>query len=308
MKRPLLIYMLLLCLCTAAHADKVVQASARRMPAWIGGMQEGYIIVSAEAATLEAAQQKAITAIREQIVASVATNVHSATSITLHEVADNGNIRSHREISSQLAVSAADIPYLADVSPSYAEDFYWAKIRRKDKSTYYHYHVKYPLSKSRLRMLVADYEAAQKAINDTLQSLAAVDFADYNDLASMLQWNNRLQQFEATLPESDSRHTICNAVRQNYERMLTGNLHVQFTECSRTLAKVRLIYNTTVLKHSITPKLKSNCLTAIQIEPSDDEYIITYDYRTGCYDDDQNWLEITYNILGKKITGRTYIP
>jgi hypothetical protein len=35
--------------------------------------------------------------------------------------------------------------------------------------------------------------------------------------------------------------------------------------------------------------------------------VITYDYQTGCYDEDQNWLDITYTVNGKKITTRCYI-
>ena len=146
MKRLLTFISALLLVGAAVAGEKVIQSSAKHQPRWIGGMEEGYFIVSAEAASLDAAQEKAITRVREQIISAVATRVHSATSITMHEITTNGSINSHKEMKSQLSVEAADIPYLANVSPSHAEDFYWAKIRRDDKSTYYYYHIKYPFS------------------------------------------------------------------------------------------------------------------------------------------------------------------
>ena len=47
-----------MCIMGAAVAgDKVIQSSSKRTPGWIGGMEEGYFIVSAQAGTLEDAQQ-----------------------------------------------------------------------------------------------------------------------------------------------------------------------------------------------------------------------------------------------------------
>ena len=287
--------------------EKVLQSSSRHMPKWVGGMEEGYFIVSAQADALDAAQQKAMTQIREQIVAAVATHVHSATSITMHEVTTNGSIQSKKEMLSQLSVEAADIPYLANVSPSHAEDYYWAKIRRSDKSVYYIYHVKYPFSNSKLRLLIDDYEKQQKAINDSLQAFASTNFADYTDLDQMLQRHAQLKQFAASLREDDPRISICSSVRQNYERMITQNLHIEVVSSNRESTQVALVYGSKQIRHSIVPKVKSNCLTAMQCKSLGDASLISYDFQTGCYEEDQNWLDITYIVLSKKITTRCYI-
>jgi len=307
MRRILLVIACSIFCGTFVFADKVIESSARRQPKWIGGMQEGYFITSAQASSLEEAQQKAITALREQIVAAVATKVHSATAITLHEVTDNGSIQSHKELNSVLSVEAADIPYLANISPSHAEAYYWAKIRRADKSTYYHYHIKYPLSNSKLRMLVDDYEKSQKAIRDTLQSFASVDFSTYDNLEQILQVFNRLRQFDQTL-HAEAHHDMCSAIRQSYDRMLTGNLQVEVLSCSRDKTLTRLTYAGKPLSHNLRPKVKSNCLTAIEVTAQEAADQISYDFQTGCYSDDQNWLDITYTINGKKISCRKYLP
>lgn len=307
MKRLIAFVSALLLVGAAVAGEKVIQSSAKHQPKWIGGMEEGYFIVSAEAASLDAAQEKAITRVREQIISAVATRVHSATSITMHEITTNGSINSHKEMKSQLSVEAADIPYLANVSPSHAEDYYWAKIRRDDKSTYYYYHIKYPFSNSKLRMLVDDYEKQQKLINDTLQAFASVNFADFDDLDQMLLRHTMLKQFAATLRENDPRQEIIRAIRNTYEQMLARNLHIETLSSDRQSTRAALLYGTQQLNCSALPKVKSNCLTAIELRNAANAAVINYDFQTGCYEDEQNWLDIVYTVLGKKYSTRCYI-
>lgn len=308
MKRWITLVTALLLIGAAVAADKVVAKSSRHTPDWIGGMEEGYIIVSAEGITLDEAQQKAMTNVREQIVSAIATRVHYATSITLHEVTDNGSIQSHRELDSKLSVQAADIPYLANVSPSHAADYYWLKSRTREKSTYYTYHLKYPLSNSQLRLLVEEYESRQKMLNDSLQAFASTNFADYDNLDQMLIRHAHLKQFAASLHEDDSRREICAMIRSNYEQMLRKNLRVEAISSDRSKTVAGLFYGDKQLQHTLVPKTHSNCLTAIETKLTGDAVTITYDYSTGCYEDGQNWLDITYTVLGKKVTTRCFIP
>jgi opacity protein-like surface antigen len=60
MKKIFLLTTALLLTIAAVAADKVIQTSSRRAPKWIGGVEEGYIIVSADAFTLELAKDKQI--------------------------------------------------------------------------------------------------------------------------------------------------------------------------------------------------------------------------------------------------------
>ena len=290
-----------------AAGDKVLEKSHKHAPDWIGGMEKDYIIVSTEAGNLEDAQTKAITKIREQIISAIATQVHSATNITMHEVTENGQIDSRREVKSELSVTAADIPYLADVSPSHAADYYWVKTQRADKSIVYGYHVKYPLSNMKLHQLVEEYEKTQKAVNDSLQSFSGTDFAAYNSLDEMLARHSQLKQFMLSLREDDPRRNICQSIRQNYERMMSGNIHVETAGSDRKQTEVVMMYGDKQIACSLTPKTKTNCLTAIETRSTGHGNVISYDYTTGCYDDEQNWLEVTYTIAGKKITQRCYI-
>lgn len=270
-------------------------------------MEEGYFIATAEAPTLDEAQQKAITRVREQIIYAVATRVQSSTTITMHTVSDNGEVNEHKEMTGELSVRAADIPYLANISPSRVDDYYWQKIRRDDKSVYYAYHVKYPLPNSRLRELIADYEKRQRALNDTLQSFASTDFATYTDLNQIILQHSRLKQFAQTLPEDDPRQEMCKAIRQGYERMVTQNLHAETISSDRQATVVALVYGTRRLTFTLRPRTKSNCLTAIQTQTLPDATRISYDYQSGCYDDEENYLDVIYTVFGKKISTRCYI-
>ena len=307
MKRLLTFITALLLVGVAVAGEKVIESSAKRMPKWVGGMENGYFIVSAQADALDAAQQKAMTQIREQIVSAIATRVHSATSITMHEISQNGDITSLKEMKSQLSVEAADIPYLANVSPSHAADFYWAKVRKDDKSIYYVYHVKYPFSNSQLRILVDEYEKQQKLINDTLQGFAATNFSEFDDLDAMVQYYNQLRQFTSGLRENDSRRSICETIRQSYDQMLARNLRVETISSDRENTRTALFYGTKQLICTMLPKVKSNCLTAIEMKNAISSTVIRYDFTTGCYEDEQNWLDIVYTVLGKKYSTRCYI-
>lgn len=291
----------------AVAGDKVVESSSRRAPHWLGGVEEESIIVSAEGASLEVAKDKALTRVREQIVYAIATRVQSSTTITLHEVTDNGAIQSHREVNSDLSVTAADIPYLADVSPTHADDYYWVKSRRKDKSEYYTYHLKYPLSNSKLRMLVDEYETRQKQLNDSLQFFASADMSQLDDLSQMLQLHAQLNQFKASLAETDSRRDLCATIARNYERQLSQNLHATVLSSNREYTRVALCYGDKQLANAPLPRTRTNCLVGMATEVETNSVLFSYDYNMGCYEDEPNWLEIIYTVLGRKFSTKCYI-
>jgi hypothetical protein len=64
MKRIVTFISALLLVGAAVAGEKVIQSSAKHMPKWVGGMENGFFIVSAQAESLEDAQQKAMTQLR----------------------------------------------------------------------------------------------------------------------------------------------------------------------------------------------------------------------------------------------------
>ena len=90
MKRLLPISLLLaaLCISTAAFAqkDKVVEASSKRKPAWIGSSDRSHFAVTEVGETLAAASGKCMASIRQYIVNAVAVNVSSAEKMATRQI------------------------------------------------------------------------------------------------------------------------------------------------------------------------------------------------------------------------------
>lgn len=89
--------------------------------------------------------------------------------------------------------------------------------------------------------------------------------------------------------------------------MVAQNLHAEPVSSDRQATVVALIYGTKRLTFTLRPRTKSNCLTAIQTQTLTDATRISYDYQSGCYDDEENYLDVIYTVLGKKISTRCYI-
>ena len=77
-----------LCISTAAFAqkDKVVEASSKRKPAWIGSSDRSHFAVTEVGETLAAASGKCMASIRQYIVNAVAVNVSSAEKMATRQI------------------------------------------------------------------------------------------------------------------------------------------------------------------------------------------------------------------------------
>lgn len=64
---------------------KTIEKSSKKRPAWVGGAERNYLIVSTEAATIEEAKEKILVSIKQQIVGTVATKIESTTTIERKE-------------------------------------------------------------------------------------------------------------------------------------------------------------------------------------------------------------------------------
>ena len=62
-----------------------------------------------------------------------------------------------------------------------------------------------------------------------------------------------------------------------------------------------------MLSYSKKPQLSSNCLTQLQWMPLDDGGLVEYNFEQCCYDDENNYLIVTYKLNGVKITNQTIV-
>ena len=110
MKRLLPISLLLaaLCISTAAFAqkDKVVEASSKRKPAWIGSSDRSHFAVTEVGETLAAASGKCMASIRQYIVNAVAVNVSSAEKMATRQITRDQLVTAMSDYSSALMTEA----------------------------------------------------------------------------------------------------------------------------------------------------------------------------------------------------------
>ena len=168
MKRLLPISLLLaaLCISTAAFAqkDKVVEASSKRKPAWIGSSDRSHFAVTEVGETLAAASGKCMASIRQYIVNAVAVNVSSAEKMATRQITRDQLVTAMSDYSSALMTEAGQLPYLNDITLSNAEAVYWERIYSKKTKTYrYEYSVLYPFPEQTRRQLIEAFVAIDDA-------------------------------------------------------------------------------------------------------------------------------------------------
>ena len=85
MKR--VVYLLIVCLfpLLAFAQWKTIEKSSKKRPAWVGGAERNYLIVSTEAATIEEAKEKILVSLKQQIVGTIATKIESTTTVERKE-------------------------------------------------------------------------------------------------------------------------------------------------------------------------------------------------------------------------------
>jgi len=289
-----------------AAGEKVVDRSAKKAPSWLYGMEQGFIITTAEGSTMEIARDLAMQQVKERILASIAEHIEAETSMSVQERATESDIEALSTFSKQIKSKTANIPFVNDVSESHVADYYWEKVEVEKKKYVFRYNIKYPLSSLQIRKIIADFKQHEAEINAQLETFSKVDFANCSSTDEMAKAFTSLNEFIKTLPEGDSRLPRCRAIGEKYKKML-DNLHIVVAEVSRQFTLIEMRYGGTLVSCSQTPKLKSDCLSAMQYRVNGDGGRITYDFETSCYPGELNELIITFTIAGKKITTKVYV-
>ena len=307
MKKLLLLASFLLsgCIYLFAAGDKVVESSGRE-PKWLYGAEQDYIIVSAEAPEAEDAKEKAMIKIKKHIIASIAENVQSSSTISTSEHNVNGKYNVIEDYESVVETQSALIPFLNEVGISKAEDYYWEKIKRDKNEYFYRYHLKYPFSKFDIMRMLDDFLEREAKLDAQLEEFSKDDFTSYSSVEEMMGQLNKLKMFRSTLMEHDPRRGTC----ANIEKIYTGFIR-SITLRLVSVNKHELIYapyfGEKKLMTNVQPKLSTNCLVNLQYEPRGGQCVVTYDFETACYDDEENWLEVILPLPNNKLKNRFII-
>lgn len=314
MRHLLISVLTIFSLAAFAAGEKVIESSSRKAPDWVYGMASDYIITTAEGSTMEIARTLAMQAVKERIVSSVAEHVEAEVSLLMQETTTDTDISAYSNFSKQIRSKSADIPFINNISEANVEDYYWEKVQKDKKTIVYRYNIKYPFSSLQIRLIISDFKKYQAELKEKARTLeyqisvfSSDDFTQYNSVEEMLSAINKLELFTKSLPQDDQKNSkTCAAIMQNYKKMISS-IQVRTVEVTREYADIELYFGSKRITYDMSPKMNSNCLTELSYMPKDNGARITYNFEYGCYEDEQNNLNITYTILGKKINHTLYI-
>jgi hypothetical protein len=282
-----------------SHAQKVLESSEKRAPEWVNGLVKEYIIVTASSPTLDDAQQKALAKVKEQIISSVAENIQTSSEYFRSEKINNNNSDFAESFQTATKTRAADIPFIKGISLTNVEAFYWEKVEidKKAKTFNYYYHIKYPFSQQQLKTLILEFEKADRALTEQLESLLAkIDVM--TNLEEMGQTAKELEALGAGFIDVDPRKDKANVGVAKIREMLKN---VGIETISTTLGEVKLALKIgeKLVTTSRKPTVRSKCAKIVDIRSKTPEWIITYSYDE-CYEDPDNAINVEFlNAYGK---------
>jgi hypothetical protein len=272
--------------------QKVVERSSKKAPEWVGVSVADHIVVSGEAASLNAAKEKCLANIRQSIVNSVATNI-SSKELTLDTQTINGQTTDvlHR-YESQVQAIAAKLPFITGISLDDAE-IYWQKLyNKREKSYKYEVHAKYPFSLLRRNSLIMEYLKQEQEQNEKYRALKS-EFSTFTEIEFI---NRAIAELKAL------EHYFVDQKRKEEAKVLASNYHKLYSQISIVPyhnALGEIVYYLNLEGRRMTtsrrPNIKSQYATSINFAPAEQNmYRITYNYD-NCQDNDENKIEVIHN-------------
>lgn len=299
----LLLLSIVALLCTSAQAeDKVVEKSAKKIPEWLTGAADGFLVVTVEAPSIADAQRLALDEVTERIIRSVASNVSVDQRTELSETVTDGSVSSSTDTYTRNSrIRSANLPFLKGITLSKVADIYWVKLRDKHtKAERYEYSVKYPYSRMDQRMLQAEFEeleaeksAELDALEQKLDNITSLD-----DISAGIAGCDALAEYFV----DNVRAAKVNALKARYNG-LYKTVGVLAAVTGNGTAECALSVNGNAVRSGLVPSVTSNCASNISVVPTDGTYRITYD-TSDCLPDEDNYLTVSFRVRGKRVEHR----
>lgn len=302
------IFILIFCFCPffLSAQWKIVEKCKKEQPAWVGGAERNFLIVSAEAPTLESAKDKSLLSLKEQVVGAIATHITSQTTQRRQEIV-NGNNWDYTENTTSIITSKVyNIPFVSEISLSKAYDFYWVKFYNKKTKEYkYEYHIKYRFTDFELNDLVNQFNEREEQLDEQLRK-----YSDQLDQVTSVEeidrTLNELKVFGAEFNIDDPRRSQTEQLSNNY-RQLYNYIRIKQEEGSEEKAICfRLYLKDKPIDSTQKPQLRANCASRLSYDMEGNLYSIKYD-DSGCYADDDNFIEVRFRFGNKMISQKFYL-
>ncbi len=305
MKKIVLLSLTLLLTIPLSGQFKVCEKSSRKAPAWLNAVVKDYIIVSATAATLDEAKNATLAEVKKQISESIATRIVAETDYSRLDIEVNNKSSYEQALATSVKTHTAKLPFIGEITLSKAEDFYWEKRNYKiPKRVEYYYSIKYPFSEFDMKKLVMDFKIYDAELDEKIvtfdNGVSKVTSIEDIDNA-LIELRAFINEFLPDDPRYNKVESIANKYRKNYDYITISGHQVK-----KGVVEVTLSFAGNPMITQQKPLIKSNC--AAQIKSSYDSGKLTITYEDfGCYDVDENYIEIRYKFGNKYVSEKVYI-
>jgi hypothetical protein len=291
MKRLFLLSFLIISLTACIAQIRVVESSAKRVPSWVNGLEKDFIIVVGSSASIQDAQQNALTMVKERIVSSVAENVKTSSTLKIEEANLNNNISIYLEnFATSTTTTSGPVPFLQGISLSKVEEFYWEKTEnRSTKAVIYNYHIKYPFPYIEMWKLVDEFKKRDIEMTKQLDDLfdGADKLVNLDDIEKSIGELRILADYFM-----DGRKDKANLGITRY-RNLYNNIELVELESGLGELKYALRLGDKFVETSRKPQVRSECARITSSVNNRDHSIVKYDFF-NCYEDPENHLLVSY--------------
>lgn len=284
---------------------KIKNSSARNMPKWVNSIEKEYLIVSSTASSIEDAKLSVLESLKQQIAESVASRIVAETQLNRTDIDVNGKYAYAQELKTNINSQTAKLPFMSEISLSKASQFYWEeRYYKKAGKTEFFYAVKYPFTEFEMKKLVMDFQLHEKKLNNRLSEFEnnIVKIASIEDIdKAIVDMNAFLNEFLKADPRYSKVESIINNYRKHYDYIVIDAYQAKKGEIVATM-----LLDGKPLSTQQKPVLKSNC--ASQLKPSIQGNVLSIKYDdSGCYDEDENYIDIRYRTGNKYLTQRVFI-
>lgn len=304
MKRYIILFVsLLLATQFVSAQEKVVESSANSAPEWIGVSQRGYIVVSAEHATLDGAKKQCLANIYQNIISSVAVNISSQELSYDAQTITNEYASVVQSYESRVETIAAQLPFVQGITIDKAE-IYWKKIFNKAENTYrYELHAKYPFTMAERNALIAEYNKIEQEHVDKFQELKDA-FHTFTEVEYITRAVNDLRALHDYFIDQ-ARKNEAKALMDNYRKLYNS---ISITPYYAALGEIEFYLNLSGRRMvtSRRPVIKSEYATQIECSAgSDNIYRLTYDYEY-CQPEDDNKIDVSFQLGSGAVARHTF--
>lgn len=275
------------------------------MPKWVNSVEKEYLIVTNTASSIEEAKTAVLESIKQQVAESVASRIVAETQLNRTDIDVNGKYAYEQELKTSINSQTAKLPFMSEISLSKANQFYWEeRYYKKTGTTEFFYAVKYPFTEFEMKKLVMDFQLHEKELNNRLMEYEnnILNINSIEDIdKAIVDLNAFLNEFLKADPRFSKVESIINNYRKQYDYIVIDAYQAKKGEIVATL-----LLGNRPLSTQQKPTLKSNCASQLKQSIQGNVISIKYD-DSGCYDEDENYIDIRFRTGNKFLTQKVYI-